>query len=484
MDQPEDYPHPVDGKIEVHETHISRVYLAGAFAYKLKKEIKTAFLDYSSLGRRHQACKDELQLGKRYAPELYLQVVPITQQGGRMVVDGNGPIVDYAVQMRRFENDSILSNRLHQGLVSSKDILEIASSTARFHQEAAKVHGDFDAFYDATLRFAIDNFDVIEAHPHPTIEKEVNFLRRWTRDEWNRTLEITRDRYQSGKVRECHGDLHCGNIVQWRGRWILFDGIEFNPDLSRIDVIYDAAFLRMDLQARGRRDLAHLWINAYIEATGDYESFKVLRWYIVYLAMVRAKVAAIREVQLENNTAERQSSIQEVERYTRMAYEFATLQTTPKLWITHGLSGSGKSTQSIGVIQSHGAIRIRSDVERLRLFGPGHYDASATQATYARLMELTQIILDAGYPVVVDATFLKRDQRTPFHQLAQSQKIPFHILDCQADIETLRARIAERLASGDDPSEADGSVLEKQIQALEPLDPEERACVVSNRPSE
>jgi aminoglycoside phosphotransferase family enzyme/predicted kinase len=478
MDQPNDYPHPVDGSIELHETHISRVYLAGSLAYKLKKEIKTAFLDYSTLSLRQKACEEELRLGNRYAKDLYIRVVPITRDEDRLVVDGHGPIVDYAVQMHRFANDAILSQRLEKKLVTSDDIVEITRTTSKFHREAEIVHGDFDSFQEKTLEFAIDNFDVIQSQPHPDIEREMDLLRDWTRQEWARLLEKSHDRYRAGKVRECHGDLHCGNIVHWAGRWVLFDGIEFNTDLTRIDVIYDAAFLMMDLQARGRRDLANVWINAYIEATGDHDALKVLRWYLVYLAMVRAKVAALREYQLDGDRQAKRVSRAEVARYTRLAHEFATASQSTELWITHGLSGSGKSTESLRVIQSLGAMRVRSDIERNRMFGSGHYDATATQATYQRLLELAEIILDAGYKAIVDATFLKHDQRALFHKLAQRKGIPFRILDCRADLTTLRTRIEKRLAQGQDPSEANPGVLEKQLQAYEPLDDSELSYAV------
>lgn len=484
MDRPEDYPHPVAGMIEVHETHISRVYLAGPFAYKLKKPVKTSFLDYSSISLRKKACEEEVRLGRRYADDLYLGVVPIVQTGDRLVVhssqtlDGDSLIVDYAVQMHRFEDDAILSQRLDHRQVTDTDILDLATTTARFHQHAAAIQGSFESFSKTALHFAIDNLDAISEHPHPSIDRKIEWLRCWTRDTWEQLAATNLERFLAGRVRECHGDLHCGNIVQWSGRWILFDGIEFNPDLSRIDVIDDAAFLMMDLYARGRPDLAHLWINAYLEATGDYDGLHVLRWYLVYRSMVRAKVAAMREHQQESDPQAMRASLRELERYTQLATEFATSQQATELWITHGLSGSGKSTQSLRWIKSHRGIRIRSDVERMRLFGPGQYDTSANQATYERLEQLAQTILDTGYPVIVDATFLQKAQRTRLLRLAQNQGIPFHILDCHADHETLRLRIADRLALGKDPSEADLSVLEKQIQSHEPLDPDERTLAI------
>jgi aminoglycoside phosphotransferase family enzyme/predicted kinase len=489
MDRPEDYPHAVDGKIEVHETHISRVTLAGPYAYKRKKEIRNSFLDYSTLQLRKQACEEELRLGRRYADDLYLRVVSIHLVGGRLVVEGDGPTVDYAVQMKRFDQHEILSHRLEQQTISDRDIHEIASTTAQFHRKAAVFQGAFDDFFQTTLAFAIDNLNVIRQASYPSRENSIDRIENWTRSEWHRLIPTIRIRYESGKVRECHGDLHCGNIVRWSDRWTLFDGIEFNPDLTRIDCIDDAAFLMMDLQARGRCDLASLWINAYLEETDDYEGLPVLSWYAVYRAMVRAKVASIRHRQFEKEGDGRssQTSLGELDRYTGMAIERTAIErtgpsATPELWITHGLSGSGKSTRSLEIVKSHRAIRIRSDVQRLRLFGPGHHDASATQATYHRLLQLADAVLRSGYTTIVDATFLAKEQRTRFRRLAEDCDVPYRILACTADEGTLRQRIANRLAQGSDPSEADGSVLEKQMQSCEALTQDELPFVVPFHP--
>jgi hypothetical protein len=471
------FPHPVAGDVAVRETHISCVILAGDYAYKLKKPVKTPFLDYSSLELRKNACEEELRLGKRYANDLYLNVVPIVLESEQRVVDGDGPIVDYAVQMRRFADDSLFSRQLEAGSIADPDIVEIATCVSQFHQQAQVLQGPFIRWLNTTRQLADDNLDALSDALHPELRNDIESLRRWAHTEWDRRLDALRSRCESGFVRECHGDLHCNNIVQWRGHWVPFDGIEFNPDLSWIDVINDAAFLMMDLQARGHSDLATLWINAYFEATGDYEGLKLLRWYLVYRALVRAKVAAMREHQVEDDPNTMKSASNEVSHYVALARDFTRSHAPLELRITHGFSGSGKSTRAMEWAKSIGAIRIRSDVERLRIFGSGHYDSHATLATYERLATLAEFVLDSGYSVVIDAAFLKRDQRTRFRELAASRGVDFRILDCQADVATLRQRIAERRHQGIDPSEADASVLEMQIQSHEALDIEEEQCV-------
>jgi aminoglycoside phosphotransferase family enzyme/predicted kinase len=409
---------------------------------------------------------------------LYLSVVPIVVESGQRVVDGDGPIVDYAVQMRRFTDESLFSRQLEAGNIAFPDIVEIASCVSQFHQHARVLQGPFDRWLDTTQQLADDNLDALADASHPELRNDIEALRLWTHAEWDRRLDTLRSRCESGFVRECHGDLHCNNLVQWRGHWVPFDGIEFNPDLSWIDVINDAAFLMMDLQARGHSDLATLWINAYLEGTGDYEGLKILRWYLAYRALVRAKVAAMREHQVEDAPQAMQSVSKDVDHYVALACGFTCSPAPLELRITHGFSGSGKSTRAMEWADSIGAIRIRSDIERLRIFGSGHYDSHATRATYERLATLAECILDSGYSVVIDAAFLKRDQRTRFRELAASRGIDFRILDCQADLATLRQRIAERRHQGIDPSEADASVLEIQIQSHEPLDVDEAQYVV------
>lgn len=473
-----EFPSPIAGEVEVRETHISCVILAGEYAYKLKKEIKTPFLDYSRLELRKKACEEEVRLGKCYADDLYINVLPVVLRTGKRCIGGPGTIVDYAVQMRRFPEDALLSRQLEAGRVTDLDMVEIATSVSRFHQQTHIMSGPFDHWLGTTRRLAEDNLNALAEASHPELSNDVEALRTWTHAEWDHRLDGFQSRCDAGWVRECHGDLHCNNIVKWLGHWAPFDGIEFNTDLSWIDVVNDASFLMMDLKARGYPELASLWISAYLEATGDYEGLKVLRWYLVYRALVRAKVAAMRERQLEANPQAMHDAAQDVNHYVAMARDFIRPHQPLELWITHGFSGSGKSTQAIAWAKSASAIRIRSDVERLRIFGSGHYDSHATRATYERLATLTESVLDSGYSVIVDAAFLKRDQRKRFRDLAESRGIPFRILDCRADIATLRQRITERLQQGIDPSEADASVLEMQIQSHEPLDVLEEQYVV------
>jgi predicted kinase len=299
---------------------------------------------------------------------------------------------------------------------------------------------------------------------------------------------VLAERKRGGFVRECHGDLHLGNMVLVDGRVRIFDAIEFNPELRWIDVMSEVAFLAMDLLQRGRGDLAFRFVNAYLERTGDYEGVRVLRYYLVYRALVRAKVAAIRAAQDETPGPQRSTLQSKCRHHLRVAHELAQ-GSQAALIINHGVSGSGKTHASQIILESIGAIRVRSDVERKRAYGlaasartgagigEGLYAGDATSATYARLAALAQAIVEGGFPAVADATFLKREQRDRFRALAARLHAGFAIADFQAPEAVLRARVQQRERAAADASEAGLAVLEHQLRTAEPLAPAEQASV-------
>ncbi|MCK5394748.1 MAG: AAA family ATPase, partial [Gammaproteobacteria bacterium] len=271
---------------------------------------------------------------------------------------------------------------------------------------------------------------------------------------------------------------------------VAFDCIEFNAKLRWIDVISEVAFLVMDLQDRKQPQLANRFLNSYLELTGDYNGLSVLPFYLCYRAMVRAKVNTLRLKQNDLTDEERKNAIDEFESYLELAITY-TRQPAPKLIIMRGLSASGKSTVSQKLLDVIGAIRIRSDVERKRLFGitstdtasdkidsninTGIYSKNASQLTYAKLIELASIIIEAGYSIIIDAAFLKHEQRKPFQKLAEQLKAPYVILEVTAPEDILRQRIAQRK---DDVSDADLAVLEYQLSNWQPLLEEEISTAV------
>lgn len=492
------YQLPAGERVERLETHISYVCLAGAHVYKIKKAVDLGFLNFTTLAARRFYCDEELRLNRRFAPALYLAVVPITGTAARPVLAGDGPTIEWAVKMRRFPQDGLLDRLLARGELTPAHIDELAATTAEFHDRSARA-GETDAFGtpDAILQPVRANFAALRAHGAEPL-RDIDTLERWSLQQHAVLAPAFHARKRDGFVRECHGDLHLRNIALVDGKITLFDCIEFDPHLRWIDVMSEVAFVVMDLYDRGKPALARRFLNRYLEATGDYAGLPVLRFYIAYRALVRAKIHCIRARQPELGDADRARLLDQYRGYVALAQAQAHPE-APRLMIAHGVSGSGKTTCTQPLLEAAGAVRVRSDIERKRLqrlaplartaspVGGGTYAADATARTYERLLELAGTVIDAGYTVIVDATFLKKTQRDMFRRYAVARGSPFVILDIVADEATMRARIRQRLAAQRDASEADLAVLEHQLATQEPLQPDElsyRAEIDSTRMTE
>jgi len=479
---PRCFDHPV-ASVEHLETHISHVLLAGEYAYKIKKPVDLGFLDFSTLEKRRYFCTEELRLNGRLAAHIYLDVVPITGSPEQPSVGGSGEPIEYAVKMRRFPQSALLSRRR----MDAETIDAIARIAAAFHGRipAAPADSGFGS-PNAVLEPMLEDFVQIRRVLQESDELErLAALEVWTRVHHASLLPLLAERKAQGHIRECHGDMHLGNIALLDGQILIFDGIEFNAALRWIDTLSEIAFLMMDLQHRGEASLARRLVDNYLQLSGDYSGLGVLSLYLVYRAMVRAEVSAIRMGQADPGSAERSEALEEHRSYLRLAEAFACSR-RPVVVITCGVSGSGKSSLTQPLLEGLPAVRIRSDIERKRRFGlagsarsssdgeEGIYSAKATRATYERLLRLAEQILAAGESVIVDATFLKQAQREPFRRLAEERGLPFLILETEAPEALLRARIQARYEAGRDPSEADLQVLAAQLKAREPLRPDER----------
>jgi len=478
------FPHPVT-QLQLKQTHISWIVLTGPFAYKIKKPVRYDFIDASTLARRRFLCEEELRLNRRFAPDLYADVVPIVSENGQLRVGGRGKPLEFAVKMHEFDPAQELAEQLTRDEVTAQDMGSLAALLADSHLRAAvaPMDGPFGTFQKVRMPM-LDNFRLLRRHLRGGPElKLLEQLARWTDESLARLQPLIRERRQSGMVRECHGDLHARNIVRWRQQWLPFDCLEFDPELRWIDVMSDAAFLFMDLVSRRRGDLACEFLSRYLEETGDYAGLRLLPLYSSYLALVRAKVDA-----LGAETAgpgERQALEARLTERLATAVRFINAE-PPALVIMHGVTASGKSWLSERLVSAIPALRIRSDLERKRLagiaplarrifgVGEGAYDAATTQATYERLLELADSALDGNCNVVIDATFLDRAHRELFRGLALRRQCPFLIVSCASDAATLESRLETRARSGLDPSEATQAVLDQQLRSHQPFGPEER----------
>lgn len=476
------------------ETHISWILLTDGDAWKLKKPVRLPFIDMSTLAARVHACGEELRLNRRLAPGLYLSVDEVRLGPGGPVLGGAGELLDVAVHMRRFPDGALWSERVVAGTLTAAEVEAMARRLAQFHAQApaadpAGDHGSAAA-QARTTQGLVEAMDRWWAATAPAARGDFRWppLRHWLL-ETQAGLAPWWDgpRREAGRVRECHGDLHLANLLQLDGEPAAFDAIDFDPVLRWIDVLDDAAFPVMDLLAHGAAPLAWRFLDAWLEVSGDHAGLPALRCYLVRRALVRAQVMALM-------ADHRPDAAAMAARYRALAAELAA-GAAPRLAITHGLPGSGKSHVALRLVEEAGAVRLRSDVERKRLVGlapldgsrervPDLYGAESTIRTYAHLQALADLALAAGWPVVVDAAFLRRDERRAFEALAQARAVPFAIVACRAPLAVLRQRLRRRQAAGTDPSEADVGVLERLRQVAEPLDRHERAQVIAVRADE
>ncbi len=488
LQNPEVWPHPAS-KVELIETHISYVLLVGDFAYKIKKPIDLGFLDFSTLEKRQYYCEKELSLNRRLAPDLYLDVDAITGDYKHPQIGGNGPVLEYAVRMRRFPANGLLAQhveRLTPDLVDS-----LAVRVAAFHDVIDRADaGDPCGSPDQVYLPMQENFDMIRHLEHePEVSAQLDWLEQWAHQTHGELSGTIAARKADGFVRECHGDMHLGNITLIDEEAVFFDGIEFNHDLRWIDVISEVAFLAMDLEKRGRPELAQRFLNTYLAQSGDYAGLELLVFYKSYRSLVRAKVTAIRLGQDDVTEAERIDLRQELHDYIGLA-EGYTKPGRPGVIITHGVSGSGKSFASKLLAMWLPAVQVRSDVERKRLsgLGPdersgskplgGMYGEEITWRTYQRLLDLAEDLIAFGFIVIVDAAFLKLEQRRLFAAMAERMLVPFVILDMRFSEQVLHERVRDRLEHGDDVSEADETILDLQLSMADELKEEELGSVV------
>jgi aminoglycoside phosphotransferase family enzyme/predicted kinase len=479
------FDHPTDSVV-VLETHISYVLLTGPYAYKIKKPVSLPFLDFSTLDFRKHYCDEELRINRRLASELYLGVVPITGTFDEPRMNGDGKAIEYAVKMIQFPDADRLDRVADRGELRDTHIQALAEKIAGFHESVA-VADRKSPFADSEhlRREVMENFESLSGQPLPgDTPSLLEDIRSWSARSLVELGRQFRTRKQRGSVRECHGDMHLANMALLDDQVTIFDALEFNENLRWIDVQSELAFLAMDLDYRGLADLGWLLVSGYLEASGDYPGLRLFRHYKVYRAMVRAKVAGLRASQCARGTREHEEAVAELASHVKLAHAFLQPMGTAPLVITHGLSGSGKSWLSERLLRVLGAIRIRSDVERQRLARAEElranalYSAPAISRTYDALADHARIILECGYPAIVDATFLKHDYRMRFRSLARELDTPFVILSLQAPESVLEARVARRLAEATDASEATVNVLRGQRQDLEALDEEEREAAI------
>lgn len=477
----EAYPHPVED-VHLVETHISWVFLTGRYVYKVKKPVDMGFLDFSTLTKRRHFCQEEVRLNRRFAASLYLAAVPITGAASEAVVNGEGEPTEWAVQLAQFDEACRLDSVLDRGELSRDD-------SDRLGREIAEVHAKLEVA-DPTTPWGTPekvaetitmNLTQLAEH-RPDAAERVRDLEEWVDGQIAATADVFRRRRAAGRVRQCHGDLHLANLVLHEGRFVAFDSIEFSDVLRWIDVASDVAFLAMDLESRGRSDLAAIVTSSWIEESGDHEATAMLPLYRVYRAIVRSVIAAIRGSQPDADT---EATRAESDRYLDLAQQLAAQQ-APVLYATCGVSGCGKTTLARELVASAHAVHLRSDVERKRSFGMAPtdrpetaearaalYSTAATQQTYERLSTLAREMLRHGTSVVIDAACTRRWQRELLAQAARDTGTPLTWIAPELPAAKLIDRVEARHQNGRDASDATADIVRKQLATFEPITDEE-----------
>lgn len=476
MLEPGFYPHLVREPIRLVQTHISYVLLTGPYAYKVKKNVRLPFVDFTSRKARAQFIEAELTCNRRFCPQLYLDTLTVHQDGsGRFHLDQRGEPVEQVLRMRQFPQEALWSRRFEAGLLNSNDMRALGRLVCTLHQQAPRgdaitrfgdvdvIRGVADANFEESLPFVGDLQDA----------SQLELTRLYTHDFLNRHADLFEQRQRDGFIRACHGDLHLNNVCNYEDRISVFDCIEFNPTFANIDTLYDAAFMVMDLEARDHPDLANIFINTYLEQANDYSGALLLPFYTSMRAYVRAKVYALMSVEPQQSPEDQARATQKARHFFNLAYQ-TTQRHVDGIWVVCGPSGSGKSTVSRWLAQRLGAVHIRSDAVRKHLFNTpldeegdaAIYNPVATRHTYATLKDLAMATANGGMPVILDATYLRAEHRRALALAADSKGLPLRFIHCGAPEALLRHRLSHRK---EDISDACPEIVKRQISNMDPF---------------
>jgi aminoglycoside phosphotransferase family enzyme/predicted kinase len=484
LSQPEAYPYVV-AHVEVRQTHISLVFLAGPWVYKAKKPVQLGFLDFSTLERRHHFCQEEVRLNRRLAPSVYQGVVPVVRDGRGLRLEGEGEAVEWAVKMVRLPDDATLEQRLRCGEVGAEELRGLARRLAEFHAHAeAGEHIVAFGQWEVVARNARENFQQSEPLIGRTVHRDVfRRVQALTEAHLAELAPLIRRRAEQGHTRDTHGDLRLDHVYLTPDVVIL-DCIEFNERFRFADPVADMAFLVMDLQYHGYRALARLFTEAYLEAAVDQEGRQLVPFYTAYRAVVRGKVEGLKLLESEVPDLDKQALLRQARAHWLLALlELEEPNQRPCLLLVGGAPGTGKSTLARGLAERAGFEVLRSDVVRKELAGvravgraaQDIYTPDWTERTYAECLARALDLLFQGCRVLVDATFREERRRQGFHQAAREAGVPSLYLECRAPAEVVRERLRQRR---DDVSDADWEVYLNLVQSWEPASTETQQLTV------
>jgi len=491
--EPEAYPEAA-GKIELMQTQMSFVFLTKEFVYKVKKAVDLGFLDYTTLEKRRFFCRKEIELNRRLCPDAYLGVVPIAKDSGAIRIGGRGETIEYAVKMRRLPQQKMMNILLADNGVSPEMITGVAQKLAAFHQKA-ETNAEISAFGEikAITRNTDENFSQTEKYIGRTIsEDSYRHIKDYTDSVIENNTLLFNKRIKEGRIRDCHGDLHAAHICFSDGICI-YDCIEFNDRFRYSDVASEMAFLAMDLDHYGRADLSRTLVKAYVDESGDREMVKLLGFYKCYRAYVRGKVESFKLDDPYISKGEKEKTLEIAASYFDLARAYTRAK--PMLFITVGLVGTGKTTLARALAGRLGLAVIASDITRKQLagipltehrfegFDGGIYSAELSRRTYDKIFSGAGDILGEGGSVVLDASFIRAEERLKAKELAEEAGADFFIIECTLDEANIKKRLARRLKEG---SVSDGrwEIYRPQKEAFEAVEasPQKHAIIDTSKP--
>jgi hypothetical protein len=494
--EPKAYPE-APKRIELVQTQMSFIFLTDDYVYKVKKPVNLGYLDYTTQEKRQFYCQKEVELNHRLCPEVYLGVVPITRDRGAILVAGRGEVIEHAVKMRRLPQEAMMNVLLANNRVSPEMITSVAQKLVAFHHKA-ETNANISAFGDikAITQNTEENFSQTEKYIGNTISAaKYQHIKDYTDSFIKENASVFGKRIAQGRIRDCHGDLHTAHIC-FVNDICIYDCIEFNDRFRYCDVASEVAFLAMDLDHYGRADLSRSFVNAYIDRSQDRELLELLNFYKCYRAYVRGKVESFKLDDPYIAPAEKSQTLEIATSYFDLAHAYT--RSRPILFITTGLVGTGKTFLAQALAKRLGLVVISSDITRKQLAGipvtehrfeeldTGIYSPEFSKKTYDKMFSEAKNFLSDGGSVIIDASFIKAEQRLKAKGLAEELGADFFIVECSLDEETIKQRLARRL---EEVSTSDGrwEVYQPQKRAFDPVvevPPQNHVIIDTSKPVE
>ena len=491
--KPETYPnHPQ--KITHLQTHISHIFLTGGLVYKIKKPVNFHFLDFSTLSKRRYFCHQEVELNRRLARDIYLGVVKITLDKGKPSLNGKGPVVEYAVAMREMPQERMMNRLLKSGKVEPREIKALVRRLVPFYATARTGRGvNAYGLPKGIAKNTEENFEQTRSYVGRLISSRA-YRRIWaySRSFLERNRDLFNRRIKEGRIRDCHGDLHSGNICLTKEIQV-YDCIEFNPRFRYSDTACDLAFLAMDLDFHGYENLSDTLVKSYVRQSGDKHLPRLMDFYKCYRAHVRAKIHSLASVEPEISFKEKRDHIQLAKNYYQLAHRYALNDKPPRLIVFFGLMGSGKTSLARAFAKKTGWPLYSSDEIRKKLaglnpsarrwepFGEGIYSQKMSEKTYWKMRQEAEQLLKKGQSVILDASYSQESERLPLVHLAGRTGARLHFIECRVPLAVIRRRLNRRSQEKAAVSDGRWEIFKQQRLAFDPVSGPDRDHLITIR---